>query len=60
LMARQGYEPTPVRLSAPQRVRYDLIDAPFNVARMVAWRAREAVYDITGRKPSANTILSER
>jgi hypothetical protein len=58
-MARHAYELAEVRLSGPRRIRYALVDAPLNLGRMLVWRAREGLYDRTGRRPSANTILSE-
>jgi hypothetical protein len=59
-MTGRGYELAEVRLSGARRLRYDLLDAPLNVGTMLAWRAREAVFDRTGRRPSAHTILAER
>lgn len=59
-MTGHGYELAEVRLSGARRLRYDLLDAPLNVGTMLAWRAREAVFDRTGRRPSAHTILAER
>jgi hypothetical protein len=58
-MARHAYEVAEVRLSGPRRIRYTLVDAPLNLGRMLVWRAREGLYDRKGRRPSANTILSE-
>jgi Sulfotransferase family len=49
LMAPFGYEPDPVPLPAIGWARFVVETVPVETARMLAWRAREAVRDRTGR-----------
>jgi hypothetical protein len=56
-MAEFGYELEPIALPAAERLLYAFVDWPFNLGRMLAWRAREVVRDRTGRSPSAHTIV---
>jgi hypothetical protein len=58
-IAEFGYELDPVVLDAGERLLYACVDWPFNLGRMLAWRAREAVRDRTGRSPSAHTIVDQ-
>ena len=37
------YELDPIQLSSGDRLLYSFVDWPFNQARMVAWRIREAI-----------------
>ena len=48
-MARFDYEPEPVRLPLPQRLRFVAVGVPVEAARLVAWRMREAIRDRSGR-----------
>jgi len=54
-MREHGYAPDPVLMPAAERWRYRLVELPVNVARMAAWRAREALaYRVPrwlGRRP---------
>lgn len=56
LMLRHGYDPTPVKLSGRERLRYRLLERPLNLGLMAAWRGRELYYNVTGRSPSAHTL----
>jgi hypothetical protein len=57
-MEQLGYALDPVVLPPAGRLRYAMLDWPVNMGRMLAWRAREAVRDRTGRSPSEHTIVS--
>jgi hypothetical protein len=57
-MGQFGYALDPVELPPAERLRYAVLDWPVNMSRMLAWRAREAVRDRTGRSPSEHTIVN--
>jgi hypothetical protein len=57
VMRAHGYAPEPVGLDASQRARHLALELPAHIAIMAGWRARERVHDITGRNPSAHTIV---
>ncbi len=61
-MRDHGYTPLPVTLSAPDRLRFALLDWPSQMGRLVAWRGLEAVQHRfpawLGRKPDRRMILS--
>lgn len=58
-MALLGYEREPVRLTGPARVRYAVGDLPLELARLVAWRAREGLRNHRGRPvPSYRLVPS--
>lgn len=54
-----GYEIEPARLSGAEAVRYAAVGYPLNVARMLAWRGREALQDRLGRRLPAYRIVPE-
>ncbi|MGI8658268.1 MAG: sulfotransferase family protein [Candidatus Limnocylindria bacterium] len=56
MMVRHGYAAPPVRLAQRALVRYWLVERPRSSATMLAWRAREAYYNKTGRNPSRHTL----
>jgi hypothetical protein len=58
-MRKHGYEPAPVTMSGRERLRYYGLSLPANYTKMLLWRARERVYDIVGRSPSAHTLTGE-
>jgi hypothetical protein len=59
-MVAQGYELDSIRFSINDRIRFALVDWPLNVARMITWRAVEAVQHNfpaqIGRKPSVGKM----
>jgi hypothetical protein len=59
-MVEYGYELEPVRLSAVGRLRFWVVDWPSNLARMAAWRGREAAHNrlpvLFGRRPDRKTL----
>jgi hypothetical protein len=56
-MTEHDYPPADLPISGGNRLRYALLDAPLNLIRMGAWQGREAFYNLTGRSPSAHTML---
>jgi len=50
LMQAYGYTREEVNLSFRERVRFELIDHPINLARMVSWLIREYFRDRAGRE----------
>jgi hypothetical protein len=56
-MAHFGYEPDDVRLAPAERVRLALGDVPFEVARLLAWRAREVRRNRRGRPVPAYRLV---
>lgn len=58
-MTRFGYDPGPVALSAPERVRFNLLDLPTQSLAMAAWRGREAIGNRIGRKLPDYRIVTE-
>lgn len=56
-MEKFNYDPVPVRLSLRDYLGYQLSDKPANVARVVAWLGREALFYRVGRKPSARRLV---
>jgi hypothetical protein len=57
-MVALGYELETVQLSLGERVRFCSVDWPANLAKLLAWSAREAMRDQVGRAPSPHTIIS--
>jgi hypothetical protein len=57
MMRTHGYTLDPVALDGGATVRFALVDVPVGLAIMTGWRARERLYDATGRSPSAHTIV---
>jgi Sulfotransferase family len=57
LMARFGYEPDPVPLPVIGWARFVVETVPVETGRMLAWRAREAVRDRTGRPVPAYRLV---
>jgi hypothetical protein len=60
LMSDYAYQSTTVRMSGTRQLRYLAVDAPLNFAKMALWQGREMVYNLTGRSPSAHTVLDGR
>lgn len=58
-MRSLGYQLDETYLSLPERTLFSLIDIPFNVARMTAWRVREAFWNQKGRPVPHYRIVSE-
>ncbi|HWQ14623.1 MAG TPA: sulfotransferase [Roseiflexaceae bacterium] len=56
-MAEFGYQLEPLALSGRDRLLYTFVDWPFNLVRMLGWRAREALRDRLGRSPAEHTIV---
>jgi sulfotransferase family protein len=59
-MQELGYADGAARLEGSQRLTYALGTVPVNAAKMALWRARERWYDLTGRAPSADTMLTDQ
>lgn len=59
-MAGLGYAAADVSLEGPEQLAYALGTFPINSAKMLLWMARERWYDITGRAPSADTMLADK
>jgi hypothetical protein len=59
-MSELEYEPVPIEMSGADRVRYAALTIPANAVKMGLWRARERLYDVIGRSPSAHTLRGER
>jgi hypothetical protein len=57
LMERCGYEPDPVPLPVIGWARFVVATVPVETGRMLAWRAREAVRDRTGRPVPAYRLV---
>ncbi|HET6380044.1 MAG TPA: sulfotransferase [candidate division Zixibacteria bacterium] len=57
-MERLGYALEPVPFTGAARLHY-LARSAVHGGLMVAWQARERLYDIVGRDPSAHTLVSE-
>jgi hypothetical protein len=57
LMAQFGYEPEPVPLAPIGWARFAVGTVPLETARLVAWRAREAVRDRIGRPVPAYRLV---
>jgi hypothetical protein len=59
-MVAQGYELDPIQFSINDRITFSLVDWPVNVARMITWRAVEAIQHNfpaqIGRKPSTGKM----
>jgi hypothetical protein len=60
LMLAHGYDPVAVEMSGSERLRYAALTVPANAVKMMFWRTRERFYDLTGRSPSAHTVLGDR
>ncbi|MGH9215236.1 MAG: sulfotransferase family protein [Acidimicrobiales bacterium] len=56
-MAHFGYEPDPVPLPPGGWVRFAVETVPLETARLLAWRAREAVHDRKGRPVPAYRLV---
>lgn len=59
-MAGLGYASADLSLRGPDRAAYAFGTLPVNAAKMLLWRARERWYDITGRAPSADTMVADQ
>jgi hypothetical protein len=55
-----GYDAAATPLEGSERLAYTLGTIPANTAKMGLWRARERWYDLTGRAPSADTMLADK
>lgn len=58
-MREFGYAPVPLAFAPHERLLFALAQRPFNVARMVAWRARHALRNQTGRTLPDYRIVPE-
>jgi hypothetical protein len=58
-MRALGYEGAEAPLEGSERLAYALGTVPANAAKMALWRARERWYDLTGRAPSAETMVAD-
>jgi hypothetical protein len=56
-MVRLDYPLQPIRLAPGEQARYLVVDLPFNLARMAAWRAREAYLNRKGRTVPSYRIV---
>jgi hypothetical protein len=56
-MERFGYALDAVRLTGLERLRFGAFDVPLETARSHAWRAREAIRDLTGRPVPAYRLI---
>lgn len=56
-MDRLDYRQIPIRLGLKDRLRYQLSDRPLNLARVIAWTTREALFNRVGRKPSQRRLV---
>jgi len=45
-----GYSFDDIKLSLPDRLRFNFVDRPINIVRMIAWLTREAFRDRVGRQ----------
>ncbi|HEY7525931.1 MAG TPA: sulfotransferase [Candidatus Limnocylindria bacterium] len=59
-MRSLGYEDAGTRLDGSERLAFALGTVPVNAAKMALWRARERWYDLTGRAPSADTMVADQ
>ncbi len=59
-MRALGYPDAEMPMGGSERVAYALGTVPVNAAKMALWRARERWYDLTGRAPSADTMLADQ
>jgi hypothetical protein len=63
-MVEYGYALDPVAFSAAENLRFRLVDWPANLARMAAWRGREAAHNrlpaLFGRRPDRKTLKPSR
>jgi hypothetical protein len=59
-MRSLGYQDAETRLDGSDRLAYALGTIPVNAAKMALWRARERWYDLTGRAPSADTMVADQ
>lgn len=60
VMQKYGYEPVSIDMSLRGRLAYAGLTLPANATKMALWRARERVFDLTGRSPSAHTLIGDR
>ena len=58
-MKRHGYPTSRPELGTPAMLRYRLVEQPVNLVIMGAWHLRERWQTMTGRRPSAHTILED-
>ncbi len=58
-MEAMGYDLDPVQFSVSDRLIYTFADQPLNVAKMFAWRAREAIRDRRGRPLPSFRIVAD-
>jgi hypothetical protein len=56
-MDRFQYQQVPIRLGLKDYVRYHLSDRPLNLARVIGWTTREALFNRVGRKPSQRRLV---
>jgi hypothetical protein len=54
-----GYALEAPGLNGSERLAYALGTVPVNAAKMGLWRARERWYDLTGRAPSTDTMITD-
>jgi len=61
MMAAYGYELDQIEFTPGELKRYNLVDRPLNLARMLAWLAIESLHHkfpaLAGRKPSKSMVL---
>lgn len=57
-MVAYGYQLEPLQFALGDRLVFSVIDWPDNLARMVAWRTREAIENRRGRTMPAGTIIA--
>jgi hypothetical protein len=58
-MLAYGYDPDPVRLRPGERAFYAVGSWPLNMARMIAWRARESIQNRVGRNLPSYRIVAD-
>jgi Sulfotransferase family len=58
-MADYGYQPEPIQFSLSDQLLFYLVDWPNNLARMIAWRTKEAIDNRKGRTMPAATLVAE-
>jgi Sulfotransferase family len=53
------YDLDPIHFSLNDFLLFNLVERPANLARMMAWRAREAIDNMKGRTPPADRIVTD-
>lgn len=56
-MLAYGYYPAPIAWSLSNRLQFIFVDWPVNLARLIGWRALDAIHERRGRTPSAHTLV---